>query len=199
MRLHTLNRLMADAQLSDLPGLIEQALRIDDDLSAVFGLLDRLRDSRPMQRCLTVLQTDPEAMALIRNRALMPPLSFNALLALPRGSLGHTYGAITQALGYDTDFYVGPEAFNNLDTDADYVNYRSLATHDLHHVLTGFNFGFAGGNARQPDQRRRRAHPISPLQAVADSAGVGHGRCGQATVRPRLACAAGSGSGRAAV
>lgn len=144
MSLHALNRLMADAQLSDLPGLIERALRIDDDLSAVFGLLDRLRDSRPMQRCLAVLQADPEAMALIRSRALMPQLSFDALLALPRGSLGHTYGALTQALGYDTDFYVGPEAFNNLDTDADYVNYRSLATHDLHHVLTGFNFGYAG-------------------------------------------------------
>ena len=144
MSLDALNRLMADAHLSDLPGLIEQALRVDDDVHAVFELLDRLRDSRPMQRCLAVLQTDPEAMALIRRRELLPRLSFAELLAKPKGSLGHTYGALLQALGYDPDFYVGPEAFNNLATDADYVNYRSLATHDLHHVLTGFNFGFSG-------------------------------------------------------
>jgi hypothetical protein len=70
MRLHTLNRLMADAQLSDLPGLIEQALRIDDDLSA--ALLDRdLEELRrelklePVRQGLPSWYSRPELMAVL--------------------------------------------------------------------------------------------------------------------------------------
>jgi ubiquinone biosynthesis protein Coq4 len=52
-----------------------------------------------------------------------------------------------EALGYDIDFFPDPAFYNNLETDGDYVNYRVYATHDLHHILSGYsldNFGELG-------------------------------------------------------
>ena len=100
MGLDALNQLVAQAQVDDLADMVDQALR----------------NSRPMQRSLSVLQADPQAMALIRSRAL----------------------------AYDPEFHAPPEFFNNLESDADYVNAPTLATHDLHHVLAGFNFDRSG-------------------------------------------------------
>lgn len=144
MGLDALNQLAALAQVDDLAEMVDQALHIDADVNQAFALMHRLRNSRPMQRSLGVLRADPEAMALIRSRALMPPLDAEQLLTLPKGSLGQVFGALLQALGYSPDFFAPPEYFNNLETDADYVNYRTLATHDLHHILTGFNFDSSG-------------------------------------------------------
>ena len=97
-----------------------------------------------MQRALQKLRSDPQAEALISSRTLMPSLHVEQLLILPEGSLGQTFGRLIQALGYEPDFHPGPEYFNNLESDADYVNYRTFATQDLHHVLTGFNFDSSG-------------------------------------------------------
>lgn len=84
MGLDALNQLVAQAQVDDLADMVDQALR----------------NSRPMQRSLSVLQADPQAMALIRSRAL----------------------------AYDPEFHAPSEFFNNLESDADYVNDRTLAT-----------------------------------------------------------------------
>lgn len=67
--LEALNQLVAEAQVDDLAEMVEQALRIDGDVNQAFALLQRLRHSRLMQRCLSVLRADPQAMALIRSRA----------------------------------------------------------------------------------------------------------------------------------
>jgi ubiquinone biosynthesis protein Coq4 len=66
---------------------------------------------------------------------------------LPKGSLGHTYATVMEALGYDINFFPDPGFYNNLASDADYINYRVYATHDLHHILSGYsldNYGEMG-------------------------------------------------------
>lgn len=113
----------------------------------VFLLSHRLRESNPMQVCLRILDQDPDCKALIEHRRLSGPYDSEALLALPRGSLGHTYATVLKTMGYDINFFPKPEFYANLETNADYVNYRVYATHDLHHILTGFsldNFGELG-------------------------------------------------------
>lgn len=144
MSLSALNQLLADSHVEDLMDMLEQILHVREDVTQAFAVSHRLRESRPMQRTLQKLRSDPQAEALIRSRAPMPSLPLDQLLILPGGSLGHTFGRLIQALGYDPDFHPGPEYFNNLESDADYVNYRTFATHDLHHVLTGFNFDSSG-------------------------------------------------------
>ena len=100
-----------------------------------------------MARCLRRLQQDPAAAALIQSRKLCGPYDVTALKQLPKGSLGHTYATVMEALGYDIDFFPDPSFYNNLESDGDYVNYRVYATHDLHHILSGYsldNFGELG-------------------------------------------------------
>jgi ubiquinone biosynthesis protein COQ4 len=113
----------------------------------VFELSHRLRDSKPMQLCRKRLAADAASEALIRERRLSGPYDIDALRALPRGSLGHTYATALGAMGYDINFYPKPSFFNNLESDADYINYRVYATHDIHHIVSGFsldNFGELG-------------------------------------------------------
>jgi ubiquinone biosynthesis protein COQ4 len=113
----------------------------------VFLLSHRLRSSRPMQLCRKRLERDPASQALIQERRLCGPYDSERLLAMPRGSLGHTYATALKALGYDINFFPEPAFFNNLEEDADYINYRVYATHDIHHIVSGFsldNFGELG-------------------------------------------------------
>lgn len=144
MSLTALDQLLVDSHVEDLIEMLDQILHVREDVSHAFAVSHRLRHSRPMQRTLKQLRSDPQAEALIRSRTLMPSFRLEQLLALPGGSLGYTFGRLIQALGYDPSFHPGPEYFNNLEADADYVNYRTFATHDLHHVLTGFNFDSSG-------------------------------------------------------
>lgn len=51
-----------------------------------------------------------------------------------------------QTLQHDPDSYSGANCFNALSSDADHVNHRTLVTHDLHHVLTGFNADPSAGS-----------------------------------------------------
>ena len=100
-----------------------------------------------MQLCLKRLARQPGSNALIQWRYVGEPYDIAALRSMPPGSLGHTYGTVMEVMGYDINFFPEPEFYASLETDADYVNYRSTATHDLHHILSGFslnNYGELG-------------------------------------------------------
>ena len=100
-----------------------------------------------MQACEAMLKQDPESAALIASRHIMPPYDAETMRAMPKGSLGHTYIRVLDDYGYDINFFPKEVFFNDLRTDADYINFRVLQTHDLHHIITGFsldNFGEFG-------------------------------------------------------
>jgi len=142
-----LDRFASPENLHTFLELLDLAAGGGDSPENVFMLSHRLRESKPMQLCLRVLQRNPEAAALIAERRLSGPYDIEALKTLPPGSLGHTYAVAMEALGYDINFYPKPGFFNDLVDDADYVNYRVYATHDIHHIVTGFsldNFGELG-------------------------------------------------------
>lgn len=142
-----LDRLASPEQIHGFLELMDLAAGGGDSAQNVFELSHRLRESSPMQLCRKRLARDPEAQRLIQARQLSGPYDTAALRALPKGSLGHTYATVLGALGYDINFFPEPSFFGNLETDADYINYRVYATHDLHHILTGFsldNFGELG-------------------------------------------------------
>ena len=142
-----LDRLASEENIRSFLELADLAAGAGSSAENVFALSHRLRDSIPMQLCRKRLGRDPEAQALIDARRLCGPDDADALQALPKGSLGHTYATILGTLGYDINFFPEPAFYNNLESDADYINYRVYATHDLHHILTGFsldNFGELG-------------------------------------------------------
>lgn len=122
-----LDRLASEDNVRAFLELADLAAGDSSSAQNVFLLSHRLRDSAPMLLCR--------------------PYDASALRALPKGRLGHTYATILDTLGYDINFYPKPEFYNKLESDADYINYRVYATHDLHHILSGFsldNFGELG-------------------------------------------------------
>lgn len=141
-----LNRVASAENIKEFLELADLASGGADDAGNVFELSRRLTGN-PMMRCLRRLQQDPDAAALIQSRKLCGPYDLAAMKQLPKGSLGWTYAMVMEALGYDIDFFPDPAFYNNLEGEGDYVNYRVYATHDLHHILSGYsldNFGEVG-------------------------------------------------------
>lgn len=141
-----LNQVASADHIKEFLELADLAAGAGEDAGNVFELSRRL-EGNPMTRCLRILQRDPAAAALIQSRRLCDPYDTAALKQLPKGSLGHTYATVIEAMGYDIGFFPDPAFYNNLESDADYVNYRVYATHDIHHIVSGYsldNFGETG-------------------------------------------------------
>ena len=134
-----LDQLATRENLQTFLELTDLAAGSGHSASNAFLLAHRLRDSPPMRLCQTILSQNSAASDLIRQRRLVGPYDVEALRALPKGSLGHTFVTVLETLGYDINFFPKPDFYNNLETDADYINYRVFATHDLHHILSGFS------------------------------------------------------------
>ena len=141
-----LNRVASKEHIAEFLELADLAAGGTDSASNVFELSRRL-SGNPMLVCERRLKKNPEAAELIRQRRLCGPYDVAALKQLPKGSLGHTYATVMETLNYDINFFPDPAFYNNLETDADYINYRVYATHDIHHILSGYsldNFGEMG-------------------------------------------------------
>ncbi|MCP9929804.1 pyrroloquinoline quinone biosynthesis protein [Cyanobium sp. AMD-g] len=142
-----LDRIATEDNIHAFLELADLAAGAGASANNVFLLSHRLRQSKPMQVCRALLGRNPEAVALIEQRRLSGPYDAAALKALPKGTLGHTYATVLEAMGYDINFFPKPEFYANLESDADYINYRVYATHDIHHIVSGFsldNFGELG-------------------------------------------------------
>jgi len=141
-----LNQIASKEHIAEFLELADLAAGGGESASNVFELSRRITGN-PMMVCERKLKQDPAAAALIKQRRLSGPYNVEAMKQLPKGSLGHTYAKVMEAMGYDIDFFPDPAFYNNLESDADYINYRVYATHDLHHILSGFsldNFGEIG-------------------------------------------------------
>lgn len=85
-------------------------------------------------------QTDATARSLIqsRYRAPLPPLEL--LLSLPPDSLGYAYATLLKTTGLKPlDSDPSLFAWERVDADVTYVEYRYQVTHDVWHVVTGFD------------------------------------------------------------
>ena len=147
MSFRYLNQIAAPEHIGEFLQLADLAAGAGMDAHNVFELSRHLSDSKPMRLCTTRLRKDPDAARLIDERRLCGPYDLESLLQHPKGSLGHTYATVMRTLNYDINFFPNPAFFNNLASEADYINYRVFATHDIHHIVSGYsldNFGETG-------------------------------------------------------
>jgi ubiquinone biosynthesis protein COQ4 len=144
MAFRYLDQIATQEHIQSFLKLADLAAGSGSSASNAFLLSHRLRTSPPMRLCERVLGNNPAASALIQARRLVGPYDAPALRRLPRGSLGHTFVTVLDTMGYDINFFPEPAFFNNLESDADYINYRVFATHDLHHILSGFSLDSYG-------------------------------------------------------
>lgn len=111
------------------------------DVNSVFDVSEKLNQSKPMNRCLKALQKNPDCVKIVEEKYVGPLYDLEAMLKMPKYSLGWTYAQVMNTLGYDPQFYRRPETFVN---DAAYVSFRVYKTHDIHHILTGFSLDNLG-------------------------------------------------------
>ena len=102
---------------------------------SVFDMEDGLMKSKSTKELLRFTIKDPAVRELIRERYLQPVPDTEALSKLPKDTLGYRYFYHLDSQGFDPDYYRKIEVQN----DIDYVMMRIRQTHDVWHVVTGFD------------------------------------------------------------
>ncbi|MBR8831466.1 MAG: hypothetical protein N5P05_000952 [Chroococcopsis gigantea SAG 12.99] len=144
MSFNYIDKVITPENLQKFLELVDYAAGSGKDVNNVFDLSDKLHGSRPMGLCVKAIGQDPASAAMLAERYVGPDYDVEAMLKMPKGSLGWTYATILTTMGYDAKFYRTPDSFAN---EEDYITFRVYKTHDIHHVMTGFslnNFGEFG-------------------------------------------------------
>lgn len=131
----------------------------DTSLELVGVLTDGLLDTPSYALAAQHLRHDPGCAALIDARWVPGPHDLDRLAALPVGSLGHAYATSLTRLGYDPDLHAGMEA----GSEATYVEVRLSQTHDLWHVLTGFDTSLLGEIGLQAFHLGQFPYPLGAM------------------------------------
>jgi ubiquinone biosynthesis protein Coq4 len=104
------------------------------NLEPVWALSDSLVDSAAFRVAIASMKTTPEVAAILSERYMAPPHDLNALLHCPQGSLGYVYAHHMKQLGFQTF-----EPAIVVDSETRYVENRWQQTHDIWHIITGFD------------------------------------------------------------
>jgi ubiquinone biosynthesis protein Coq4 len=128
------------------------------------ALSEALVDFRANRDSVDHMMRDPAVVALCRERYVGRPYTVEDLLGYPRGSLGYELGVAMKKQGYDPHFY---RDFYGSDTpsfasDEEYLRFRVRQTHDIAHVLTGFDMAeFPGELGMQAFSAAQTRRPFS--------------------------------------
>jgi ubiquinone biosynthesis protein COQ4 len=107
----------------------EQTLESVDEMSAA------LIETPAFDLVAQHLKRDPACAVLIRDRYIPPAHDLNKLLTYPQNSLGYIYATSIKKAGFDPNLHSGMTA----ESDAKYVELRLSQTHDIWHIVTGFD------------------------------------------------------------
>lgn len=131
----------------------------DTSLELVEALTEALLHTPSYALAAQQLGRDPGCAALIDDRWIPEPYDLPQLAALAEGSLGQAYAAAVTRLGYDPNLHAGMEA----SSEALYVELRLSQTHDLWHLLTGFDSSLAGEIGLQAFHLGQFPYPLAAL------------------------------------
>ncbi|MBW4562272.1 MAG: ubiquinone biosynthesis protein [Mojavia pulchra JT2-VF2] len=109
---------------------------LDDrgNLDLIEELSTSLVDNRAFELAVEKMKAKPEVAAIIAERYIAPPHDLKALLQYPQDSLGYTYASSLKQAGFHT-----LAAKVKIDSDTSYVENRWYQTHDIWHIITGFD------------------------------------------------------------
>lgn len=140
-----LNSLATPESINKFLELVDLVAGSGKDPHNAFELSNRFRSGIQMQLTVQAIQKDPASAQMLEEKYVGLPYDLEAMLKMPKGSLGWTYAKVMSTLGYDPQFY--PSAPASFETDSDYISFRVYKTHDIHHIITGYmlnNFGELG-------------------------------------------------------
>ena len=102
---------------------------------SVFDLEDGLTKSKSTDELLRFTRKDPCVRLMIEERYLQDIPNTEELSKLAKDTLGYRYYEHLDSMGFDPDYYRKIDVQN----DTDYVMMRIRQTHDIWHVITGFD------------------------------------------------------------
>ena len=120
--------------------VLRELAKTNGGLNSVGDLVDNFIDSEAMAFCLQRFKALPGGTEMVEHR--YPPFQpdIPVLEKLPEGTLGRAYAGMIRRLNYDADFFRPRDT----STEALWLTQRIASTHDLHHVIGGFNTETAG-------------------------------------------------------
>lgn len=144
----------ADAELpfDDLPPLVRllrglrsmQQLRADPDDTVLALRTALLLNAGTLTRILRSFEDNEEGRETLRTRPALDieHVDVDALLALPSDTLGHAYAHFMRSRGLTPEVFVPPREIR--DERKRYLSQRLRQTHDLWHVVSGYDTDVAG-------------------------------------------------------
>lgn len=131
----------------------------DSSLETVGELTYGLLETPAYDLVARHLNQDPACAALIRDRYIPPAHDLETLLTLPSDSLGYIYAAAMKRKGFDPNLHAGMTA----KSDAEYVELRLSQTHDLWHIITGFDTDLIGEIGLQAFHLPQFPYPLATM------------------------------------
>jgi ubiquinone biosynthesis protein COQ4 len=131
----------------------------DNSLQAVDELTYGLLATPAYDLMADHLNQDPACAALIRDRYIPPAHDLDSLVTLPCDSLGYIYATQMKKTGFDPNLHAGMAA----RSDAEYVELRLSQTHDLWHIVTGFDTSLIGEIGLQAFHLSQFPYPLATM------------------------------------
>ncbi|MEA5505645.1 Coq4 family protein [Halotia wernerae UHCC 0503] len=109
---------------------------LDDrgNLDLIEELSTSLVDSHAFQLAVEAMKAKPEVAEIVAERYMAPPHDLEALLQYPQDSLGYTYASSLKQQGFQT---LAAEV--KIESDTSYIENRWQQTHDIWHIIVGFD------------------------------------------------------------
>lgn len=127
------------------------------NLKPVWELSSSLIDSPAFERTIATLNEMPAAAALIAER-YQAPHDLDRLQQYPKDSLGYVYANFMKQAGFEP---LNPAI--DIDSDVHYVEFRWQQTHDIWHIITGFDTSEIGEIGLQAFYLAQFQLPLSSL------------------------------------
>ncbi|MGZ3698337.1 MAG: Coq4 family protein [Bdellovibrionota bacterium] len=138
-------------------------VRDPNRLDEVFAMAGRVAREENLERLAVRFSSDPQGKTAIEKRTRLGKIDVGTLLIYPDESLGHAYGEYLRTRN------LKPEDIPSLpgESPAKYVLAHLYESHDLWHVVTGFETDVAGELGLQAFYLAQYPNPIAPILLAA--------------------------------
>lgn len=130
------------------------------NLDEVFVLADLTENSERLETIVTELRRDPDMAKIFEAKPRLGPIDPDSLASLPEGTVGQVYAKFMHDRGLrpeDLPLLAGDER------DIDWIRNHFRETHDLWHVVTGFDTDVAGELGLQAFYAAQVSGPLAVL------------------------------------
>ncbi|MEA5598209.1 Coq4 family protein [Rivularia sp. UHCC 0363] len=131
----------------------------DESLQSVGEMSYALLETPAFDLAAQHLNRDPACVELICDRYIPPAHDLDQLLTYPENSLGYIYATAMKKSGFDPNLHAGMTA----KSDAHYVELRLSQTHDIWHIITGFDTSAIGEIGLQAFHLPQFPYPLATM------------------------------------